>query len=548
MYSKLLRLYHTIKPLRFEQVFYRLWYRFFPLLKLTSSLDSYSAKTWVWSSLEVIKQSFISLNEVEFLNRQSYISNRSIWNDASYEKLWLYNLHYFDDLNAVDSLSRKNIQYSLVKRWIAENPPVIGNGWEPYPISLRLINLIKWYQRTGINDQTIINSIALQAKALSKQLEYHILGNHLFANAKALVFVGCFLEGKEGDKYLRLGLKLLGREIPEQFLDDGGHFELSPMYHSILLWDLLDLINLAKISGQPLLLNMLEDWNARAVSALRWLDVMTHTDREISFFNDATIGIAASPDEIKKYALMLGLTIAYNNQFYTPLLSTGYSRIKNSKYCLLFDHGAVGPSYLPGHAHADTLSFELSVGNDRFVVNSGTSLYGLSNERHRQRGTEAHNTVIVDGADSSEVWGGFRVARRANVTMGDVAILDDSVSISAQHDGYLRFNGGVIHGRTIKASENVISIDDNVSGSFKVACSVFHIHPGITIDILSNTELKLTSESGELVTFRATSPINVKSSSYHPGFGVSVPNKKIVIPLLNGVLSVAIELEEGLVS
>ncbi len=548
MLIKTLRLYHTVRPLRFEQIFYRLRYRLFPLLKLSPSLGSYLARTWVWSGLEVVKPSFISKNEVEFLNQQSCITNKSVWNDASYEKLWLYNLHYFDDLNAVDSLSRKFFQYTLVKRWILENPPVVGNGWEPYPISLRLINWIKWYQRTGINDQTIIDSIALQAKALSKQLEYHILGNHLFANAKALVFVGCFLEGKEGDDYLRLGLKLLNREIPEQFLDDGGHFELSPMYHSILLWDLLDLINLAKISGQPLLLNKLEDWNTRAVSALRWLDVMTHTDREISFFNDATIGIAAPPSEIKKYALTLGLASTYVNEFYTPLLSTGYSRIKNSKYCLLSDHGAVGPSYLPGHAHADTLSFELSVGNDRFFVNSGTSLYGLSNERHRQRGTEAHNTVIVDGADSSEVWGGFRVARRANVTVCNIDILDDSVSISAQHDGYLRFNSGVIHRRTIKASENLISIDDNVSGSFKVAYSVFHIHPDITIDIESNTKLKLTSKSGEIVTFHATSPIKIKSSSYHPGFGISVSNKKLVIPLLNGVLNVSIELEEGLVS
>ena len=548
MLIKLLRLYHTVKPLRFEQIYYRLWYRLFPLSKLTPDLGPYLAKTWVWFGIEVIKPSFISLDEVEFLNRRSCISNRSVWNDISYEKLWLYNLHYFDDLNAVDSLSRKNIQYILVKRWILENPPVVGNGWEPYPISLRLVNWIKWYQRTGINDQAIIDSIALQAKALSKQLEYHILGNHLFANAKALVFVGCFLDGKESDRYLRLGLRLLDREIPEQFLDDGGHFELSPMYHSILLWDLLDLINLAKNSGQPLVLNELEDWSTRAVSALRWLDVMTHTDKEISFFNDATIGIAASPDEIKKYALMLGLTSTYVNEFYTPLLSTGYSRINNSAYCLLFDHGAVGPSYLPGHAHADTLSFELSVGRDRFFVNSGTSLYGLSDERHRQRGTEAHNTVIVDCADSSEVWGGFRVARRANVKMCSVDILENSVSISAQHDGYLRFNGGVIHRRTIRASENSILIGDNVSGSFKVACSIFHMHPGITLEVLSNTSLKLTGELGGIVTFYATSPIEIKTSSYQPGFGISVPNRKLVIPLSNGALKVSIELEEGLVS
>ena len=80
----------------------------------------------------------------------------------------------------------------------------------------------------------------------------------------------------------------------------------------------------------------------------------------------------------------------------------------------LLDVAPVGPDYLPGHAHADTLSFELSLFGQRVLVNSGTSQYEAGPERSRQRGTAAHNTVIVDGHDSSEVWAGFRVARRAS--------------------------------------------------------------------------------------------------------------------------------------
>ena len=61
------------------------------------------------------------------------------------------------------------------------------------------------------------------------------------------------------------------------------------------------------------------------------------------------------------------------------------------------DIGNVGPDYIPGHAHADTLSFEMSVFDMRFIVNSGTSVYGLGAERLRQRGTAAHSTVVIDG-------------------------------------------------------------------------------------------------------------------------------------------------------
>jgi len=548
VFSKLMRLYHTIKPLRFEQIYYRILYRLLPLRRVKCDVSAVTPATWVWSGPEVVERSIICHDEVKFLSQQVSISNRSVWNDSSHEKLWLYNLHYFDDLNALDSLYRKDMQYSLVRRWIAENPPVSGNGWEPYPISLRLVNWTKWYNRAEIDDKHVIKSIGLQVKALSKQLEYHILGNHLFANAKALVFSGCFLGSKDGDKYLRLGLELLDREIPEQFLDDGGHFELSPMYHSILLWDLLDLINLATISGGPLLKLRLPEWRAQAVKALEWLDVMTHGDGEISFFNDATIGIAASPKDLKDYAVQLGLTSDYVNRFYRSLKNTGYSRINNSMYCLLFDHGAVGPSYLPGHAHADTLSFELSVGNHRFFVNSGTSLYGLSNERHRQRGTAAHNTVVIDGADSSEVWGGFRVAKRANVSKYKVDLSVDAVVVSAQHDGYLRLKGGVIHTRVISASDNMISIHDRVTGSYKSALSFYHLHPDIKVKEISDGRLELTSIFGDTIIFSSTGPIKIESTSYHPAFGVSISNKRLVVPLISDSLVIGIEIKKGLMS
>ena len=80
---------------------------------------------------------------------------------------------------------------------------------------------------------------------------------------------------------------------------------------------------------------------------------------------------------------------------------------------MLIDVAKIGPDYLPGHAHADTLSFELSLYGKRLLVNSGISRYGTSLIRQFERSTEAHNTVAIDNKNSSEVWSGFRVARRA---------------------------------------------------------------------------------------------------------------------------------------
>ena len=545
MLSRLLRLYHTVKPLRFEQVFYRIYYRLRGPIKLSQVFDIVCGREWKWSAIEVAPTSYLTQNQVIFLNKKVDISHPTIWNDNTEEKLWLYNLHYFDDLNAIDSITRKSIQHELVTRWISENPPAEGNGWEPYPLSLRLVNWIKWYNRSGIDDQAILDSIAQQAEALSKQLEYHILGNHLFANAKALVFVGCFLEGELGVKYLKLGLKLLDREIPEQFLGDGGHFELSPMYHCILLWDLLDLINLANIALEPLLKNRLESWKNTATKAFDWLNVMTHPDGEVVFFNDSTIGIAASPSQLKRYAATLNLDTCRKLNHYELLSYSGYTRIGFSDYSLIFDHGEVGPSYLPGHAHADTLSFEMSLGESRFFVNSGTSLYGLSEERHRQRGTAAHNTVVVDSEDSSEVWGGFRVARRAHSIVNDVFVGDDLVTITASHDGYTRLTPGVNHKRNILANNDEVVITDSIDQVGVIAKAYFHVHPDIKITIISDDSLELQSDEGQCIIVKTSTPLELEHSTYHPGFGVSVANQKICVYLENEGLEVSLKFKRN---
>jgi uncharacterized heparinase superfamily protein len=90
-----------------------------------------------------------------------------------------------------------------------------------------------------------LESLALQARYLAETVEYHLLGNHLLANAKALVFVGAFFEGGARRRAgSASGLRILASQLPEQVLDDGGHFERSPMYHSLILEDVLDLVNL----------------------------------------------------------------------------------------------------------------------------------------------------------------------------------------------------------------------------------------------------------------------------------------------------------------
>jgi len=532
MLRKLFRLYHTVKPLRFEQIGYRLYYKLLPLRKLPDFSGQYAANTWVWNGPEFVEPSYLGNSTYCFLNCEGVIQNRGDWNNPKFEKLWLYNLHYFDDLNAQDNLQRKDQLLEQVMRWTRDNPPVSGNGWEPYPLSLRIVNLVKWYRRASIADQTIVNSIAQQSDALSRQLEYHILGNHLFANAKALIFSGCFLNGPKACLYLDLGIKILDKELPEQFLEDGGHFELSPMYHCILLWDLLELIHLASISGNNKLVERIQRWSGIAKKGLFWLKNMVHPDGDISFFNDSAFGIAPSPSEIFSFAHKVGIEPVLNEKFRLITLPvSGYSKVVMPKHSLIFDHAAIGSDYLPGHGHADALSFEWSVGSQRVFVNSGTSVYGIGEERLRQRQTAAHNTVEVNHTDSSEVWSGFRVARRANTKLEVSEEFDDSVVLVASHDGYKRLSKSIVHRREVWVKEQVITIKDDLIGSKIPATAHFHVHPDIKAIQINDQNVELVLPNGTNLVFCTSGLCQIQKTTWHPYFGESILSNKIIVQL-----------------
>jgi uncharacterized heparinase superfamily protein len=508
--SLCLRYWHTLRHLRPVQFYGRLWFRFHhPRLDETGlgSIKTRHSKGGVSGEYyisardapavfpELRQPSLLAGNRFRFLNETHDFVDAGTWNDPAIDKLWLYNLHYFDDLNAKNSEERFEWHCSLVKRWISENPVGQGNGWEPYPTSLRIVNWIKWSLRFESREMTAFHwgsfhqSLALQARWLCRRLEFHLLGNHLFANAKALVFAGAFFEGDEAKTWLQTGSQLLTRELKEQVLPDGGHFERSPMYHSILLEDVLDVIRLGQICPKVLDDTLLELCSEKARAMLQWLEQMTHPDGEISFFNDAAFGVAPNLSDLKSYATSVQsvppeLSDVQTDRVslrYWRLRNTGYVRLESSSAVALLDCAPIGPDYLPGHAHADTLSFELSLFGQRVFVNGGTSEYGTGAVRLLERATAAHNTVEVNGENSSEVWGGFRVARRAYPIDLDINESDGHVIVTCAHDGYRRLRGKPAHRRKWDFSDQVLVVEDFVEGEFDTAFAYFHLHPAVTV-------------------------------------------------------------------
>ena len=157
------------------------------------------------------------------------------------------------------------------------------------------------------------------------------------------------------------------------------------------------------------------------------------------------------------------------------MCESGYRKFRKPKYEILVDVGQLGPDYIPGHAHADIFNFVLYVDGLPFIVDQGTSTYENNSRRHFERSTSAHNTVSIADTNQSEMWGAFRVGRRARI----IDHKETSTTITASHDAFIR-KFGIEHRRSFEFANATIKIYDQLIGAQKAqARAYFHFAPGL---------------------------------------------------------------------
>jgi len=410
-----------------------------------------------------------------YINIPADFGDPGIWRGAHKSLLWLYNLHYFDDLGAGGEAQRWRA--GLVPRWLQQVPPGEKPAWDPYVLSRRIPAWIKWLLEGNAPFPGMLDSLFAQSLYMAQTIETHLYANHIFANAKALLFAGFFFDGAEGAWLRRVGEALLARELKTQILADGAHFELSPGYHAIIYEDVLDLVNVSRAYGVTPVAG-LED---ACRSMGDWLAAMIHPDGGVSYFNDSALGLGPTPAQLFDYAVRLGFVRPQAPQGpVTDLKASGYARLSSHDMVLLIDAAEVGPAVQPGHAHADSLSFELSCRGRRVLVNGGASTYDKDAKRQDERGSAAHNTLRLGRRNSTDVWGGFRVGKRAHIVSREVS----QQQVSAAHDGYRALPGTPLHTRTWKLDERGLYIEDAVElrGATDLPLELyFHVHPDFDV-------------------------------------------------------------------
>ncbi len=412
-----------------------------------------------------------------FLEVEHDLGNPPRWKSAP-SRLWGYHLHYLDALR--DPRHAPTRRLELLEAWVRGNPPGVLPGWEPYPVSIRLVNAFELLAASHPEPPAeVLRSLALQAWWLAGGVEWDVGANHLWKNGVALAWAGRLLDAPEAADWRRAGDSIVLDALERQILPDGFHYELTPSYHAILVEDLLRLLALLRATGEEHA-RIGEAVRSALAKTARALASVLHPDGEIPLFNDSAFGQAPPVVDL------LGAVTRWVDAA-PPVLegatAAGLHRLAGEHSVLIVDAGPTACDDQPGHAHADSLSFELSAFGARVVVDAGVFDYEASPERRYARGTAAHNTVEVDGRDQSEVWGSFRLGRRARILSLDRSGSGGMPYLEAAHDGYGSLPGRPIHRRRVgQLGGDAWRIVDVVEGRGEHAvASRVRLHPDLDV-------------------------------------------------------------------
>lgn len=472
---RLFRLFHTLRHIRFIQLYYQVWYRVKNRFLDIHWYSKYHAgrlvffQTRVDRLLYVPESSAIAGKGFSFLGLSYSFEAKIDWNCSVHGKLWNYNLQYLnyllDDRIPVEHRQALvlDISQALLSRTMA---------LEPYPVSLRMVNTLIFLQRTGIMDARIEEALLRQVDYLDHNLEYHLLANHLLENIFSLFIAAQYLQDTV---LLQRYERLLIKELNEQILADGGHYECTPMYQSILLSKLLLCIDVSIQSGQ-VSADAIEQLKGYASRMLGWVEAYSFPDGSWALFNDAAEGIAATTDQLRTAADQLGI-----KGHPQSLNASGFRKIGAGNWELLVKTGGVQPSYQPGHVHADIGSFCLWYKGQQYIVDPGISTYTVSAQRSWERSTPAHNTVSLNGKNQSDVWGGFRVGKRAGVTVNYATANSISLCIRGFD------SKEVVIQRSFRGDSGVLEIIDSVDTKRLTTQAVsaqgsLLVHPAIAVE------------------------------------------------------------------
>ncbi|HCK99000.1 MAG TPA: hypothetical protein DHW42_02680 [Candidatus Marinimicrobia bacterium] len=515
MINKIPIMLRTIGFQKPSQIFWRIY-----LIINRSFSVRKKKKRWMGKQLPQLE--VISIDKSK-INKKLKIFSENIdfvsmnWDVKSKPKIWRYHLHYFDYLENCD----KETGQKIIVDWIEKNPLGRSDGWEPYPISLRVVNWIKFFSRHQIEpDDQIVQSLFVQKNVLFKYRELHLLANHFFKNIAALLYLSVFFQD---EKLYNWSIKHLKKEIREQSTNAGLHYEFSPTYHALFVKDLLDVYSILKMplfSSGNQLYQMLEN---KIYSGLFWVNYFAEGKK---YYRIGDVNFEGCPSKayLNQYASELGISSdsEINEQQCFP-------RLVNNELKIMLLNAPFNPPYNSAHSHCDKLSVLAWYKDIPLFVDTGNHNYEKTPERQYTRSVQAHNTIQIDNLQQAEIWDVFRVGRR-----GD--IIDTNIS-SNEMTGIFSYRK-YKHKRKISLVQDGFLIADDVIFSgvhhYKV---FFHVNPDLHFNLVGS-EIHFDLSHVRMVLPKGK--VTVVKTDYYPEMYIKRDKKTIII---NGEFTDRIRLE-----
>ncbi|NIA71029.1 hypothetical protein HBA54_20730 [Pelagibius litoralis] len=406
------------------------------------------------------------------------------WAPLGMEPAWLKRLHGFGwlrDLRAAGGDAPRRKARSLVADWIDANQRWSPIAWHPVVTADRLAHWFSQYEFFAASAevsfrQTLLASAARQARHLARVLPAGLSGADLITAAKGLCYAGLCLP--QGEPWLDRGLALLAQALEEQLLADGGQCERAPALLLSILRDCIDLRAALLAAGRE----VPGDLSLRIEGMVAVLRLLQHGDGGLALFNGSNEGEDLQIDMIlqrgggKKVQLQ-------------SAPSSGFQRLQAGRSLMLVDAGRPAAPGYDRAAHAGTLSFEMSVGRERLIVNCGAQ-DGEGTWQAAQRTTAAHSTLVLAETNSAALFASGGLYRRAETVTCRRNEDEGAIWLEASHDGYLPLFDLTHHRRLyLAASGEDLRGEDCLKGQAKgdpskdgqdLAFAIrFHLHPEV---------------------------------------------------------------------
>jgi uncharacterized heparinase superfamily protein len=395
------------------------------------------------------------------------------------------------DLRALGTDAARLRARALVADWIA-TPTLDPVADRPDVAGSRIAAWLGHYDFFAASaDDTfrarLMARLVADARGLSAAMPPEEVDGRAFTALKGLIAAAVALP--EHAAFLTRALKVLPQEIGRQILPDGGHCERSPAQMLAVLQDLTDiraLIQAAQAMPPASLTPAIE----RLGPALRTL---RHPDGGLSLFNGSK---EEAPTLIELALTQAGRT----TRGPSAMNDCGFHRLQAGKSVLIMDCGPPPPPRLDRFAHAGTLSFELSIGKDRMIVNCGAVPASAGEWRDASRATAAHSTLVIADTNSSELRP-EGLGRRPERVDAQRQEANGAHWLDVSHDGYAK-PFGAVHRRRLYMSESGEDIrgEDAIEAATPQPYMVrFHLHPAVHASIQGDGEtalLRLPSGQG----------------------------------------------------